>query len=251
MAKRYASSQSQLSQRSAKRSRRQPKSSMYRPTGRNYKKYEKVFRMQSASQAPNLCMIMRNPSCFPDVLYTDLFYTENVTIDAAAASYFWQTSLYDPNGTGIGHQPKWFDSLCGGLAVYRKYEVISAVAEILVCHTQSESIPQNIVQLSFGPTSSSNVLASHAEIAELEYGSSAVITAPSPIARLTCYANPSLQNGLTRGDDSLVANYNASPTFMTRFYLGMSSYVAETTNLNVMIRIKFSCRFFQQFEYSS
>jgi len=184
-------------------------------------------------------------------LYTDLYYTENVTIDAGLAVYNWQTSLYDPNATGLGEQPKWFDQLCAGASVYRKYEVISAVAEILVCHTQSEAIPQNIVQLAFGPTSSSNTLSTYDEVAQLEYGSCAVITAPSPVARLTCYANPSLQNGLPRGDDSLVSNYNASPTFMSRFYLGMRPSVVGTTNLNVVIRIKFNCRFFQQYEYES
>jgi hypothetical protein len=68
---------------------------------------------------------------FPDRIVTRLRYVDyhNLTCTAGALGtyiYRWN-SLFDPNQTGTGHQPLYFDTLAG---VYDQYAVISAKAMI-------------------------------------------------------------------------------------------------------------------------
>lgn len=73
--------------------------------------------------------IMRQP--VPDKIYTQLRYSELVKLAPsfsdpgniatyADAKYCFQTSLYDPNKTGSGHQPLWLDQLA---PMYEKYRI--------------------------------------------------------------------------------------------------------------------------------
>lgn len=64
---------------------------------------------------------------FPDRLKTRLQYCDVVQLAASAGSPgIWQfrlTSLWDPDLTGTGHQPQWYDQL---VAVYQRYRVLGA-----------------------------------------------------------------------------------------------------------------------------
>lgn len=61
---------------------------------------------------------------FPDRLKTKLIYADVVQLQASAGNPgIWQfrmNSLFDPDLTGTGHQPQWFDQLA---AVYARYRV--------------------------------------------------------------------------------------------------------------------------------
>lgn len=64
---------------------------------------------------------------FPDKISTKLQYSDVVQLQASAGTPgLWQfrmNSLFDPDFTGTGHQPKWFDQLA---AVYFRYRVKGA-----------------------------------------------------------------------------------------------------------------------------
>jgi len=64
---------------------------------------------------------------FPDRMKTKLQYQDVVQLSASAGSpAIWQfrmNSLYDPDLTGTGHQPQWFDQLS---AVYNNYKVLGS-----------------------------------------------------------------------------------------------------------------------------
>lgn len=67
------------------------------------------------------------PKMFAKLEYTDLY---SLTIDThafgpwgAAAVQSFQSSLYDPDYTGFGHQPMYFDQLCSNVGPYQWYRV--------------------------------------------------------------------------------------------------------------------------------
>jgi hypothetical protein len=67
---------------------------------------------------------------FPDVLWTKLRWSKYGTLETAAGTatsqVFRLSSLYDPDFTGAGSQPRYYDTLCaasGGSAPYGYYRV--------------------------------------------------------------------------------------------------------------------------------
>lgn len=75
-------------------------------------------------------------SVFPAVLRTALTYADSVTITASSLGKsghtFAANSLFDPDVTGTGSQPRYYDSLCGangGTAPYHYY-LVSAVKAV-------------------------------------------------------------------------------------------------------------------------
>lgn len=70
---------------------------------------------------------------FPDMFVTTLDYVSNGTfaggVPTPTAQVFLANSLYDPDSTGTGHQPKYYDQL---IAVYGKYLVYGCKYELEV-----------------------------------------------------------------------------------------------------------------------
>lgn len=69
-------------------------------------------------------MSLRRQGGFPDSMVTTLSYADQVSFTVASpySSYVFRgNSLYDPDYTSTGHQPRYFDTL---MAVYTKYKVI-------------------------------------------------------------------------------------------------------------------------------
>lgn len=74
---------------------------------------------------------MRAPHTpFPERKFVELPYCETITLASSSAldvygnQYVWNlNSLFDPNNTGVGHQPMYYDQLTGLYAKYRVYKV--------------------------------------------------------------------------------------------------------------------------------
>lgn len=100
---------------------------------RSVKKQRKVAMTRSkakkkyTSRAGTVTALSRNNFGFPDRFQTKLKYGDVIQLTAGAGTVaLWQfrlTSLYDPDFTGTGHQPQWFDQIAG---VYWKYRVRGA-----------------------------------------------------------------------------------------------------------------------------
>lgn len=67
------------------------------------------------------------PKMFAKLEYSDLYQlTINTNTSLAwgsAATQSFQSSLYDPDYTGTGHQPMYFDQFCSGTGPYQWYRV--------------------------------------------------------------------------------------------------------------------------------
>ena len=79
---------------------------------------------------------------FGKQFYTTLRYNEAHTFSAGGAANFASSykfnlnSLYDPNESGLGHQPMGFDEL---MSIYEKYTVVGA--KITVCFLGDTTVP--------------------------------------------------------------------------------------------------------------
>lgn len=77
---------------------------------------------------------------FPPRFFTALTYSHKFTLGqlvggVPAVQTFRANSLFDPDQTGIGHQPRYFDSLCGpdgSSAPYHNYRVHAAKIKLII-----------------------------------------------------------------------------------------------------------------------
>lgn len=86
-------------------------------------------------------------SPFPREYPTQITFSDNVTLTStsgAPASYLWSiNSLYDPNVTGTGGQPRYFDTLCGAngtAAPYYNYRVFASKIRIQAIPTGADAL---------------------------------------------------------------------------------------------------------------
>jgi len=87
---------------------------------------------------------------FPNTKTVNLRYVENFTLNpgvlGASVQVFSMNGLFDPNITGVGHQPMFFDNY---MALYAGYRVNNAYITFIACDTNIV----NSVQTASGTTS--------------------------------------------------------------------------------------------------
>jgi len=108
--------------------------------GRKATMYKRTFtpprtRSLSGGTRPGrITGLSRTDFGFPDTLRTKLQYCDVVQLTASAGTPgLWQfrmNSLFDPDYTGTGHQPQWFDQLS---AVYSYYRVLNSKITVSFC----------------------------------------------------------------------------------------------------------------------
>lgn len=202
--------------RRAKRTRRSVKAR--RPWSRKVSTMDSGYR----SVIPRI----RNPDYgYPDKLVTKLRYVDNLSLSGAGSTVgsnvFRMNSCFDPDLSGVGHQPMYFDQLCGpvGTAPYSRYRVISSV--MTVTYTAGAvSVPGTTA---FGPF----LIGLAAQNASGLYGTSGAALCEASNAQWTYLGDkmggnnikklkttyvPSRDLGMNDGDDTLGALYNANPT---------------------------------------
>lgn len=100
--------------------------------------------------------LMRQP--VPDKIITKLKYSEAVSLTLAAAStlgyYMYRTSLYDPDVTGLGHQPLWRDQLD---YMYTKYRVHGIKYKFTIINTNVQQLTAGAVVMQPDSTAETNL----------------------------------------------------------------------------------------------
>lgn len=121
-------------------SRRRPYAKRTRKAGRRSSKYGRRGRIARVPRG-----IASTP--FPSQMYKVLTYTDDTfllstpAIDTCGYAEYRGNSLFDPDLTGVGNQPRFFDTLCGAqgtAAPYRSFNVIAS--KIIVDIFQNPSL---------------------------------------------------------------------------------------------------------------
>lgn len=203
-----------------------------RPTRRNVKArrpWSRSTRKLGTKTYRSVIPYIRNPDFgYPDKLVTKLRYVSHNTISGAlgavGAHVFRMNSLFDPDLTGTGHQPMFFDQFCGavGSAPYSHYRVLTSTVTCtftqVTAPANSGAAPANVGPLVVGLTAhgtqglyttdpenlceTSNTKWSH--LGDKAAGNNTKV--------ITATYNPIRDLGLGVDDDTISALYNANPT---------------------------------------
>jgi len=177
---------------------------------------------------------------FPLRLYIKHRYVENVGVTSTAgsvAAYRWRANgMYDPNHTGTGHQPMYFD-VCA--TVYNHFTVIKSYAKLsFVPLTQYTTAPAAVCSCLDDDTSSPATTAAMGEsskgtIKSVPPGvSDAVITYCSFSAKDAFGGNP-LSN------DNLQGTVSADPTEQMVFIAAVEGLNGTTQSWNIQAEITY------------
>jgi len=202
---------------------------------------------------------IRNPDFgFPDKLVTKLRYVDSILLTGTSigSNVFRMNSLFDPDLTGSGHQPMYFDQFCGaiGTAPYSRYRVLSSN---ITCTFTPVSIAQPGTT-NFGPfivgLAANNASGLYADtITELCEASNTQWTVlgakdgGNNMKQLSTTYIPSRDLGMNDGDDTLGALYNSNPTEVFHAIPWVNDTLSSG-QVRVLVEIVFTCEFFDRNE---
>lgn len=194
-------------------------------------------------------------SPFPSALFTKLTYNDELSLSSTAGglaeNLFRLNSLYDPDQTGSGAQPRYFDTLCGpnsGTAPYYNYRVHAAKVTV---DFQSTSItPNSLGQIWINaytvspPQTPQDARESPrtkvATIVNLASGSGQSHKKLSFFVKMKdILGHTDLRDVKTAG-----AAYNANPTDVANLQVAFMDSLGNSTNCTASVKIVYFCEFF-------
>lgn len=219
------------------------------------RKFARIYRTPFASDRQNACL----------QYIQDISLNPTSALLGATGSNVWQfsaNSLYDPDVTGIGHQPMFFDNF---MQVFWRYRVNYAQITVTV-------VNHSVNTATFDGTTSVNTpnyayklfIARDNTISTSEYASTINtmleeggqqtkwrFVAPSltgKLPKLHHSVSPHQISNKSFRDDSLAGTSLASPEQPVYFYVGIASADgnSDPPSVYLNVRIKYFCEFFDR-----
>lgn len=231
---------SDIQERSAERSSQKPERSvditnmpLVRPYGQAAPKRARTTSTQRGARTRKRRSVIPRPltsiagTAFPLRLQNTMRYTETVDITlngSGTASYLFSCNgLYDPNITGTGHQPLYFDQLT---ALYNHYKVIRStmVVQPMVAEGLSVSNPQSHVLNLY--TDDDATLTSGSSERWDSRGQVVTLTASQAPKRAITWKADQVFGGNVIDNPDLQGNASSNPSEQTYFVLNTTSGVA-------------------------
>lgn len=195
---------------------------------------------------------------FPNVTRTRMRYawTGSLATQAGAntTQVFRLNSLYDPDQTGAGAQPKYFDTLCaasGGTAPYQYYRVKKTHFRVMFTNPSSSS---STASYAFCQVYSTNALGASSTIADLfeTVNCSCAQLAPAgngpfSVASLEGRVDHAKLWGVKDFDDNedFVGVYNGNPAMVSYLMVGVRSADDTTVaTMRVVVQLVFEVEFY-------
>lgn len=169
--------------------------------------------------------IIRPDFGFPDKLVTKLRYVENYLLTGAVGvpgtNVFRMNSAFDPDLSGVGHQPMYYDQFAGavGTSPYSRYRVISSKITVRFAFatgpaTQAANVGPVVVGLQTSSTSGlyASNLSGLCEASNSTWTWLGDKAGGNNHKTLTATYYPTRDLGVDQGDDTVAAAYNGNPT---------------------------------------
>jgi hypothetical protein len=178
---------------------------------------------------------------FPKKMTVDHKYVDNFTLTSTSgvmAKYVFNCNgLFDPNQTGTGHQPAYYDTLTG---IYNHYTVIGAKITIKACYTAESNVPTyvSLTQDDDGSLSTSDIQT----VAESSTGSIRLVGPKNQgITLLTNkWSAKKTFGGSVLGNDNLQGTVSTNPTEKTTWVIAIQAAdVVSTTSMFVEVNISY------------
>ncbi len=176
-------------------------------------------------------------------LRTTLKYSETVQRTGTFVyDYVWRlNSIFDPNLTGVGHQPKGFDQLA---ALYQRYRVYHAKYDVIMYNTTS-AIPAHFIIV---PTNSSSTYTDASDAIEAPM-SEHTLTTIYQMGRLRGSIDLATLNGKSHAayaaDDTTQALVSTNPTETLNLHV-----VSEATDGSTTLVVYYIVEIYYDVEFS-
>jgi len=188
---------------------------------------------------------------FPEVLRTSLRYQDQYTLTSSSGSaaqwLFRLNSLFDPDLTGVGHQPLYFDQLSG---IYQYYRIRSTRMHVtfLPLTDDTELTTTGPYEVGVGANSTSTFSSTLNTVAEQNNSKVALLPrdkSAQPVS-LTLTYQPKRDLGVAFTDDTVSASIGGSPA--ATYYGAIFAADLNLTSgaVKAVVTLTFDAEFFQQ-----
>jgi len=177
---------------------------------------------------------------FPLRLYVKHRYVENVAATSTTGSvspYRWRANgMYDPNHTGTGHQPMYYD-VCS--TVYNHWTVIKSYAKFTFVPIQTYTTAPAALAVCLDDDTSS--AATTAAMAESSKGQIKVAppSLSDPIVLYCSFSAKDAFGGNPLSNDNLQGSLSADPTEQMVFITALEALNASTQTWNIQAEITY------------
>jgi len=188
--------------------------------------------------------VNRNPTIaayippFPDTFRTTLRYAENISLTGAAAvaQTFRATSIYDPNQTGAGAQPLWYDAFA---SIYKKYHVKSSRIFVTIINNGTSNIQTSVfpsVDASFA-----GAMVDRLQQPKASYGILQANTGGNAATFLSTHENTAHMYGTrdSQDDPDLAALFGANPAIGWYFLLAAQTFSGAVVDATAICTIDY------------
>jgi len=229
-----------------------------------YKTVRKDAMSATDSSYRSIIPRVRRPDYgFPDKLVTSLRYVDNITLTGGVgvigSNVFRMNSLHDPDLSGIGHQPMYYDQICGavGNAPYSRYRVLGSTITVkYTLLTAPASAATNIGPVIVGlQTSSTNGLYATNAFALCEASGSRWTyigdkAGGNNVITMKASYLPQRDLGLDPGDDTIAAQQGNNPSAVFHA-IPWKVDTATGAVVSALVEIVYKVEFFQRNEVNS
>jgi len=202
------------------------------------KKAQMERRLQLISTPPRVNI---GNQAFPPQLFNTVRYVESVPIscDTGGNGYynFSCNGLFDPNNTGTGHQPLYFDQL---ISIYDHYTVLSSTITIQPT-TINVNVPFIVATYVDDDTSGAIGVSSVLERPGVKWQQVMPLAGQSSKLKCTWNAKKIFGPG-TQADPSMQGNVSGNPTEASYFLIYVGGNIdASLSTIRVLVTIEYKC----------
>jgi hypothetical protein len=208
----------------------------FRKTKRAYKK--KKYTNRLTVKGPGLGI--------PNRLFNVLKYAERLQLNPGALTHYYAynaNSVYDPNRTGVGHQPMYHDQM---VVLYNRYRVRGFAYEIIISNLNTPAtVVVSLTNGSVGPLSatdaSENPYSKQAIVNTMANGGGSVRKFKGYVSLKTI-----LGENITDDRDQAQSGYSPSNTVLLAIQTETLDGATNITSLNIYVKLKYYTEWFDR-----
>jgi len=206
------------------------------------------------TRPPSFYVPGSSPGLHRETLVTTLRYSDNINlaypggVGGIVGNIFRMNSAFDPDFTGTGHQPLYFDQFA---AVYGQYTVLSAKLTVTFASTShdTDAVPKGPYAIGITGNNSGTFASTTSGLQEAEksvYTLLARDDAGPAIKTLTLDYVPQRDIGLPPTDDTIGASISSNPLKPFWAYVWFGDVGGVAANMNIQVTLEQKIKFWAQ-----
>lgn len=220
---------------------------------RRASKYASMSRPRARTSSSIVSVPRSVRYAFPEEMVTTLRYVDNITLSVSltpSGNIFRMNSLYDPDFTGVGHQPLYFDQLT---PIYSRFSTISSKATVIFTAISHDTDVANKgpYQVGIAANAAGGWAANIGSLQEQNRTVAAIMgrdKAGMNVKKLMLDFAPQRDLGIPASEDSnchTSASNPASPYFI---YVYAADIAGTTSTINANVEIEYRVKCSQQID---